>query len=155
MRPFVFLNTVRRLIAEHAQIQHVGLADPQGAIAVIAQGIAGVGMDQHIQRAMVEREPRCNVGELGGTKSHLVVQAGCGPTGFSWKWPISTRAASSVAMTSRSDHAASLLSAPKYTWACQLVMDAGSREGMGRREKKVTSLDPGTGFTVRAAWFPT
>jgi hypothetical protein len=31
----------------------------------------------------------------------------------------------------------------------------GVMDAIGRGRKKVTSLDPGTGFTVRAAWFPT
>lgn len=32
---------------------------------------------------------------------------------------------------------------------------AGLRTNIEKGEKKVTSLTPGTGYTVRAAWFPT
>ena len=36
----------------------------------------------------------------------------------------------------------------------RLANTVPSLDGIGLRNK-VTSLDPGTGFTVRAAWFPT
>jgi hypothetical protein len=38
---------------------------------------------------------------------------------------------------------------------CKSHMESASWPKFHRSMQKVTSLDPGTGFTVRAAWFPT
>src|SRR5689334_16449496 len=44
-------------VGEDAQRQRHGLADPQCAIAMILEILPGIGMDEHGEVAVVERQP--------------------------------------------------------------------------------------------------
>ena len=54
------------------QIEDVIVPKPERAVTMIAQLIAGVRMDEHIERAVIECEPTDNRREFRGNESNLV-----------------------------------------------------------------------------------
>ena len=50
--------------AQRVQQQLMRMADPHGRVAMVAQGVAGVRVEKNIERAVIQREPADNLGEL-------------------------------------------------------------------------------------------
>ena len=42
----------------------MALAEPQRAVAMIAELVAGIGVHEHVELVMIQREPSDDVGEL-------------------------------------------------------------------------------------------
>lgn len=60
------------LASDRLQIERPGSADPDRAVAVIAQLVAGVRMHEHVEFTMVQREPRNDLGKSVRRKRKLV-----------------------------------------------------------------------------------
>jgi hypothetical protein len=52
--------------------------EPQCAVTMVAQFVVGVGMHEHIERAVVEGKPTDDVGELRRRKRDLVTPSRMG-----------------------------------------------------------------------------
>ena len=48
------------------------VADPHGSIAMVSQRIASIGMEENVQRAVVQRQPFDDIGKLRALESELV-----------------------------------------------------------------------------------
>jgi len=48
------------------------MAEPDRAVAMVSQRIAGIGVQEHIQCAVIEREPRHDLGEMGRRDRDLI-----------------------------------------------------------------------------------
>lgn len=60
------------LASDRLEIERPGSADPDRAVAVIAQLIAGVRMHEHVERIVVQREPGHDFDELRRRERKLV-----------------------------------------------------------------------------------
>lgn len=50
----------------------MGVADPDGGIAMIAQGVTRVRMEKYIQHAVVQRQPFDNAAEVFAVERELI-----------------------------------------------------------------------------------
>lgn len=48
------------------------VADPHSSVAMIPEGIVGIGVHENVQRPVIEREPRDDLGEVGRLERQLI-----------------------------------------------------------------------------------
>ena len=55
------------------------VADPYSGVAVIPEGVVCIGVHENVQRAVIEREPGDDLGEVGQLKRQLIRPHGMRP----------------------------------------------------------------------------
>src|SRR4030095_6790208 len=71
----IFSSNASSSAAHGPQIQLMALAEPNRAVPMITQLIAGIGMHEHVERSVIEREPPDYAGQLRWRKADLVAPA--------------------------------------------------------------------------------
>ena len=67
-----------RLAANRTQVQLMASTEPNCAVPMVAQLIAGIGMHEHVERSVIERKPTHYVGELRRRKRDLIAPSWMG-----------------------------------------------------------------------------
>src|SRR5579862_8755622 len=60
--------------ADRPQIERVAAADPHGAVAMIAKLVTRVRMKEHVELAVIEREPADDLGKLNRRERKLIAR---------------------------------------------------------------------------------
>lgn len=58
--------------SDRPQIEWIGSAEPDCTVPMVAQFIVGIGMHEHVERTVIEREPSHDLGKVARRKRNLV-----------------------------------------------------------------------------------
>ena len=65
--------------ADRRQVQLMTSTEPKGAVPMVAQFIVSIGVHEDVERSVIKRKPRYNIGKLHRRKCNLEAPSWMGP----------------------------------------------------------------------------